>query len=173
MEKKLVCNASTTIHLAKLSIIETVVSQFESYMISEKVYEESVMKAKPKYGDAYVTEGLVKKGMIIVKAVKNQVLVKKLTEDFNVGEGEAETVALFLQEKASILATNDGRAIMACEIMGIPYTTSVSLIAYFAQKKPLSRQKALEALDALEKECWINKSIVLEAKNKVRGIRLE
>jgi predicted nucleic acid-binding protein len=96
--------------------------------------------------------------------VKNQKLVTKLEEDFNMGRGESETIALALQEKALLVGIDDKRGINACKLAGIPFTTVIGILVRSRQKSLIDRSDALLKLSALARYGRYRNSILEDAK---------
>ena len=66
--------------------------------------------------------------------VKNRRLVAKLQADFSLGRGEAEAIALALNEKAEVLGIDDKSGINACKLLGIAFTTAVGILIRSREK---------------------------------------
>ena len=60
--------------------------------------------------------------------LRNRRLVAKLQTDFSLGRGEAEAIALALDEKAQIVGIDDKNGIVACKVLGIAFTTAVGIL---------------------------------------------
>jgi predicted nucleic acid-binding protein len=83
--------------------------------------------------------------------VKNRRLVAKLQADFSLGSGEAEAIALTLNEKAQLLGIDDKNGIDACRLLGIAFTTAVGILIRGRGKGLLEKPEALRSL-----RCWRN-----------------
>ena len=101
---------------------------------------------------------------IKVKSVSNRRLVAKLEEDFSMGSGESEAIALALQEKALLVGIDDKNGINACKLTGIPFTTTVGILVRSCQKGLIDRSDALVKLSALAKCGWYRNAILEDAK---------
>lgn len=165
---KLVMNSSTTILLAKTNLLRTVDEQFDEVTISKEVYKEVVEESKPLgYDDAMITEKEVREKRIKVKDVKSESMAKRIVQDFAMGRGESETVALAIEEKADLLATDDYQCMKACRSLGIPFTQAISLIVALFESRRISREKTIEAIERLKDYGWYADWIIEDAKNKV------
>ena len=94
------------IHLAKLSVLEKSCDYFKRVLIPELVYKEFLKGKEKSLPDVPITLKLIESKKIIIEKVKDINLIKKANE-FNIQRGEAEVIALYWQEKADFLATDD------------------------------------------------------------------
>ena len=124
--KKLIVDSCTIILLAKASVLETA---SESYilLITQEVYK-AVLEGKTKqFKDALLTERLKETNKI--KIVKpDTILMNKLMKDFNMGEGEASTVAIAIKDKNTITATDNKQGRNATKINNMPLVGSPDII---------------------------------------------
>jgi hypothetical protein len=84
--------------------------------------------------DATVIQRAVEKSRIIVRRVRDRKLVLKVKADFNLGRGEAEAVALALQEKGRFVGVDDKRGINGCKLIGVPFTTAIAILVRSREK---------------------------------------
>jgi predicted nucleic acid-binding protein len=101
--------------------------------------------------------------------VKNRRLVAKLQADFSLGKGEAEAIALALNEKAQLLGIDDKNGINACKLLGIPFTTAVGILIRSREKGLLQGSEALEKLALLAKYGRYRDSIIEDARRKLEA----
>lgn len=154
-----ISDAMVLIHLAKISLLECCCSHF-AVVVPELVFSETVEVGKKKgFVDAIVIENLVNVGKISVKKVEKIEFVKK-ANDFNIFSGEAQAVALYWQENASLLATDDNNVrnkkdALELNIIGTP----VIILTLFNSKK-ISREKAEDSIKLLRKIGWFNNSVL-------------
>ena len=106
---------------------------------------------------------------IISNGVKNGKLIKKLMDDFNIEIGEAETIVLALQEKASIVATDDRNAIRACKILKIDFTTAIAILIRAFEKNLIDKDEALIKLRKLDSVARYRREIVEDARGRIEG----
>jgi predicted nucleic acid-binding protein len=97
-----------------------------------------------------------------MKAVDGRA-VQQLMRDFGLGVGEAATIALAAPEGA-LVATDDRRAIHACKVLKIPFTTTISLLTRMREKGLLSREQALEKLNRPARDGRYKKEIIAAAR---------
>jgi predicted nucleic acid-binding protein len=95
------------IHLAKMQILTDSCRHFGNILIPTKVYEETVINGKKKdHPDALIIEQTISSDLIIIREVGDKKKVENL-RIFGLHLGEAEAAALYFQEKAQFLATDD------------------------------------------------------------------
>jgi predicted nucleic acid-binding protein len=166
---RIVMNSSTTILLAKTNLLRVVDEQFEEVSISQQVFTESVDKPKQiGYDDAIITEREIKEGRIKVKSIRSEAIVKEMMRDFQMGRGEAETVALVLEEEIGLLATDDYQCMKAARALGIPFTQAITLIVSLFEASKITKEKALESIERLKEYGWYADWIIEDARNRVR-----
>ena len=96
-------DASTLILLAKIEMLDIFLADVgRKVAIPAKVKEEVITGSSP---DGRLVAKLIQDRRIDVLKVKDRKLVKRLMEDFNIDEGEAEMLMLAIQEKAPLVAT--------------------------------------------------------------------
>ncbi len=128
MTKVIISDASTLILLEKIALLDNLFKNF-NFIISQEVYSEAVIKGKnAKYENAYSIENKINKNLIKVKNIKEKKKFNQIVNEFGLAEGEAESIILFLQEKADFLATDDHKAINVCKIYKIPFITALTFV---------------------------------------------
>ena len=91
----IVFDSSTLILLAKKELLDMFLDNFDGIVaVPEAVREETCIKES---FDALLIEKRVEDGKIKVYEVEKKDLVKRLTEDFNLGDGEAEAIILCIE----------------------------------------------------------------------------
>lgn len=147
MNYMIVFDTSTLILLSKAELLELFVSDFKGkVIIPEKVREEVLFGSKE---EVPLFVKLVNEKKIHVSKVKNSKAVIKLTEDFNIDEGEAEALMLAIQEKATMVATDDGNAIKACKLLKLDFTAAIAFLIRAFEKKLIDPGDALSTLEKL------------------------
>src|SRR5437660_10915559 len=95
-------DSSTLILIAKVEVLELFLKSVEFQVhIPLAVARESC--AVKKSLDALVIQKAIDESKIMVVAVKNRKVVAKLRDDFGLGIGEAEAIALALTAKSTLL----------------------------------------------------------------------
>ncbi len=161
-----VFDTSTLILLSKAELLDVFISDFKGkVIIPEKVREEFLFVSKE---DVPLFNKLVNDKKIHVLKVKNAKAVMKLKEDFSLDEGEAEALILAIQEKAIMVATDDGNAIKACKLLKLDFTTAIAFLIRAFEKKLIDQGDALSKLDKLISVGRYSKKIIEDAEKRIR-----
>lgn len=160
-------DASTLILLAKIEMLDIFLTNAgRKVTIPEKVKEE-VLTGSSLNGP--MVAKLVQDRRIEVLKTRDRKLVRRLMEDFNIDEGEAEMLTLAIQEKALLLATDDKNAIKACKIMKLEFTTAIAILVRACEKGLIKADEALFKLQKLQSFARYNKTIIETARNQIEG----
>ena len=117
------------------------------------------MKGKSEmHQDAFLVEKLCLAGSISILE-QPEVLTGRIRQDFNMGEGEAATIAVAIREQA-IAATDNRQGRKAAAINHIPLVGSPEIIVGLFKKKKIGREKALAAVKSLKKEGWFDHHLI-------------
>ena len=164
----IVFDSSTLILLAKKELLDMFLNSFDGIVaIPKAVREETCNKES---FDAFLIEKRVEDGKIKVYEVEKKDLVKKLIEDFNLEDGEAEAIILCIERGSKILATDDKNAINACKVLKIKFTTAINILIRAYEKQLIEREKALIKLDNLRVVGRYKEKIIEDAKRRVIGL---
>jgi predicted nucleic acid-binding protein len=165
---KIIMDACSIILLAKASVLETAAKK-HSIEITRSVYDEVIAGKKKVAPDALLLERLCKERLITINK-ENKDKAKKIMNDFNMGKGEAATIASGMGNDF-IIATDNRQGRKAAEIHGIPLVGSIEIIVTLHRKKLISYEKAKVAIKTLEKEGWMHSSLIEKALEDVRNDR--
>jgi predicted nucleic acid-binding protein len=166
-----VCDSSFLILISKLEMIDLLFELFDRIEIPQAVYIESVKAGKKlKKLDAFMIEERVKDKKIIVETIKKHENKKDIMNDFNIHEGEAETILLYLQKSADLLATDDYRTLKICRILNIKYVTTPLFIILCHLKEKISKEKSFLKFNKLQELGWYKEEIIIEFKNKLISV---
>jgi len=69
--------------------------------------------------DAIIIQKVLDESKIAVFTLRNRRFVAKLQSDFSLGKGEAEAIALALDEKSQIVGIDDKNGIDACKVLAL------------------------------------------------------
>lgn len=155
------------IHLTKMHILTESCRYFGDVLIPTKVYEETVLTGKKKgHPDALIIEQAISENLIKIKRVLDKKKINKLSL-FGLHLGEAEAVALYLQEHAQFLATDDdavrrNRILLAINIIGSP-----AVVLMLFRTGLIERRKALDCISALETIGWFDVNVTNEMRRQI------
>jgi len=156
----LVLDAMAVIHLAKVSVLETIVKSFGGAVIPKAVEEEAITTGrrlgKP---DAELIAMFVERKIITVKEVSWSALCENLY-NLGLGGGELEAMALCNENKGWLLVSNDKAARNAAQVFGINSISVPQLIVAAALEKKLEKGKGIEAIKSLKKVGWYSETVV-------------
>ncbi|MFH1894971.1 MAG: hypothetical protein ABIJ74_00090 [archaeon] len=174
MTKVLVVSDSSSLILGtKAGLLDIICKEF-AVQIPKKVFEETVIEGKKlQKVDALKIEKAVEDKRISVKIVgqpKNNRL-NKWADQLNLHEGEKEAIQLYIQENARLLLADDRQAINAAKLLEINWATIPDLIVFFAKKKKIKLQDALDSLSTAQTEGRYKLDFVLEAFNEIQKIK--
>ena len=143
----IVMDASTAILLAKAELLDEFIQAVaEPVVMPREVEEECCSRDSP---DAWSIKRAVEERRIRVKTVERKALIGELGLEFTLGTGEAAVLALATGHRGVLVATDDKRAINACKLLRIPFTTALSVLVRMREKGALSSEEALEKLETL------------------------
>jgi len=111
---------------------------------------------------------LINEKKIHVSKVKNTKAVMKLMEDFNIDEGEAEALILAIQEKAIMVATDDGNAIKACKLLKMDFTTAITFLIRAFGKNLIGQDESLIKLQKLISMGRYDNKIIEDATKRIK-----
>ncbi len=118
--------------------------------------------------DAALIEKRISEGKIKVRKSINTKAIKQLMDDFNIGEGEAETMEICLENNWKLVGTDDKNAIKACIILEIMYSTAMGILVVLNEKGILPKDYAMVKLDKLALFGRYSDDIIEEVKNTLR-----
>lgn len=164
----IICDSSLLILLSKLEMLDLLIEAFGDVIIPQAIYSESVTLGKIlKKMDAFLIEKQVKDKKINLKQIKDIAEKENLIENFNIHDGEAEAIVLYIEEKADLLGTDDYKTLKVCKILEIKYfTTPMFIIRCFFNKK-LSKDSTLLKFENLKEIGWYKENIIIDFMNKI------
>ena len=160
-------DAATLILLAKIEMLNIFLADFgRKVAIPERVKEEVLLGSSP---DAPMVARLIQERRIDVLKTKDREFVRRLMEDFNIDEGEAEMLTLAIQKKALFVGTDDKNAIKACKIMKLDFTTAIAILVRACEKGLIEADEAFFKLQKLQSSARYSKTIIETARNQIKG----
>jgi predicted nucleic acid-binding protein len=162
----IVLDASTLILIAKADLLDPFLTSINvPVAIPREVAKECCSSKKAL--DAIIIQKALDESRIEVFTLRNRRLVAKLQTDFSLGQGEAEAIALALDEKAQIIGIDDKNGIDACKVLGIAFTTAVGILIRSWEKGLLEKPDAIAKLALLAKYGRYKHSIIEDARLKL------
>ncbi len=153
-------DSSSLILLAKIGMLDkTIESVTSKIVLTKKVEQESTEKRST---DASFIEERIKQKKLLVQQIPKHQSQSFVTE-FNIGEGEAEAIALAFEENIPVI-TDDKKAIKVCKIFNIPFITTLSIITTLYHRKKIDKEIAQLAIEKLEVYGRYNKDMIKRAK---------
>lgn len=162
----IVFDASTLILIAKVELLDLFLANVSVPVAVPGEVEKECCGSK-KALDAVIIQRALNESRIKSVVVKNRRLVGKLQADFSLSRGEAEAIALALDEKAEVLGIDDKNGINACKLLGVAFTTAVGILIRSREKGLLEEPGALEKLASLAKHGRYKVSIIEDARLKL------
>ena len=152
-------DSMTLIHLAKTSLLETSCDYFKTVIIPKLAYKEVMKGLKHGYVDAKVVEKVAEMKKLTVLEVKVKELIRKANE-FNIQGGEAEGVALYWQEKADILATDDDNVRKKGFLLGIRAVGTPAIMLKLHREGLINSEKFRKAVEELRTIGWFSNGVL-------------
>jgi predicted nucleic acid-binding protein len=157
----LVFDSSTLILLAKADLLDLFVEDFGGRLaIPPNVRSEVLMGGK---AETAQISNIISAEKIKVLKVKDQKLVEKFMDDFNLGRGEAEALALAFQEGAELVATDDKNAIRAAKMLKIDFVTAIAFAVRAFEKQLIEADEAKLKIEKLKSVGRYGKQIIEDA----------
>jgi len=159
-------DASTLILLAKTELLDLFLGSFpKKPFISAEVEKEATKKES---FDALLIKERIKEKKILVRKVKSKKMAEKIAKDFRLHSGEAETLALCIENNWKLVGTDDYNAIKACIVLQIKYVSALSILIKLNKEKKLNKTEALLKLQNLVYFGRYSEEIISEVKNRLR-----
>lgn len=163
----IVKDSMVLIHMAKMQILTDSCLYFGNVQIPTKVYEETVIDGKKKgHADALIIEQTIDSNLIKIQKVKDKKKVDDL-KIFGLHLGEAEAVALYFQERAQFLATDDDTCRRNRIILGINIIGSPAIVVTLFKNDMITKSKALDCVSALETIGWFDTEVINEMRRQI------
>lgn len=161
----MVFDASTLILLAKVNLLRGTAARHHA-IVTGQVEKEATRQESD---DAKLIALLIDDGSVAV-SVARQVSgeVQKLQKDFGLAEGEASSLWR-AAERDEALATDDGPAIRACKVLGVPFVTAIHFLLDALRSGELSREMVLAKLERLAVYGRYHERILGDAKRRIEG----
>jgi len=144
---KVVLNSSVIIALSTLGYFNKLKQIFKEILIAKAVYEEICIKGRGLIGERELLEA-VKNNIIIVKDVKNRLLVNALLDPLAMGE--AETITLASEERADHIVIDDKLARRRTKSMKLNVIGTLRILRLMYDAKFIDKHELINALEKLK-----------------------
>ena len=162
----IVFDASTLILTAKSELLDVFLANGNTVAKIPRAVEHECCGAKKTF-DSLIIEKAIEESRIEVTTAGNRKLVSKIEADFRLGRGEAEAVALAVNDRAQLLCIDDKQGINACKLLGVPFTTALAILIRCREKHLLDRETAFSKLAALAKYGRYTREILEDARKQL------
>ena len=148
-------DAMVIIHLAKTLLLESSCAYFGKVLIPKLVQGEVLREEHPETG---LIREMIQSKRIIVEAVKDKNFIHRANQ-FNIQRGEAEVVALYWEQKADLIATDDDNVRKKKNVLHLNVIGTPAIIFELYQKKYIDNQKLQEAIRVMREVSWFSNLI--------------
>jgi len=165
----LIFDSSTLILLAKSELLDLVLDDFKGTpLVPRAVVEETTFDiSRP---DAMLIKQRIEEGRLSVEEVRHSQILVRLLEDFRLGLGEAEALALASErDSGDIIATDDRKAIRACKVLRIGFVTSLAFLVRAVEKGLLTRKEGMRSLERLRSYGRFRQEVIDEVALQIGG----
>ncbi len=160
-------DASTLILAAKAELLDLFIeASHEPLAISKEVEKEATRK---KAFDALLIRQRIDDKKLAVKKVKNKATVRKIMADFRLHKGEAETIALCMENNGKAIATDDYNAMKACSVLNMQYITSLGILLKLYKNDMLSGEDTELKLEGLARYGRFSDEIINDFRKRLEG----
>lgn len=164
----IIFDASTLILIARIELLELFLGAISMRTaIPAEVHRECC--GPKKRLDSLMIQRSVDDLQIQVVGVKDWKLAAKLQNDFSLGNGEAEAIALALQVKALLVGMDDKNGINACKLLGLPFTTAAGILILCRERNLIGQSEAVTRLDLLANFGRYKNSIVEDIRTRLEA----
>ena len=156
----IVKDSMVLIHLAVGGVLREACVMFGRVIIPQAVHKEVVERGmETHHADAYIIQKLEKEGHIKVVAVTETTLMDEL-KNYGLHGGELETVTLYFQEKADLIASNDDKVRRLRLILNLDLISSPEIVFMLAKNGVIAKEKAVECLGELKRIGWFSRNVL-------------
>lgn len=167
---KAVLDSSVIIALSHLGYLSHLNLVFDEVLVPRAVYEEICIKGRRLTGDHELRESL-RKGLIKVRKIENRVLVNALLDPLSLGEAEA--LALTVQEEADYLVVDDKLARRRARAIGLDVIGTLRVFTAFLRRWIDQQKRNFDGVGRTEKVRLQNKrQDHRESERRIINVRL-
>jgi len=119
----------------------------DEILVPRAVYEEICVKGRGLPGDAELRR-LLNEGLVTVRKIRNRVLVDALLDPLALGE--AEVLALAIEENADYVVIDDKTARMRARNMGLKVIGTLRILRMIFDANLIDKNEFIRALETLK-----------------------
>ena len=162
---RLVCYSTALILLAKCDLLSTVGGNYEIVAPPSVIKEVASSVIQKKHPDAKTISDAVDSGIIKVRRCSS----RKLKFPIRLHPGERDALKLALEAEGSMLATDDGKAIKAARLLGIPFIITPRIVTELFRLGEIPFSVARVSIEKLGIIGRYSPDILAEALLSLRG----
>lgn len=148
------------IHLAVGGVLREACIMFGEVIIPHAVHKEVVERGiETQHAGAHIVQKLEKEGHIKVVAVTQTTLIDEM-KNYGLRGGELETVVLYFQEKADLIASNDDKVRRLRLVLNLDLISSPEIVFMLVKNGVIAKQRAVECLDELKRIGWFSRNVL-------------
>ena len=144
---KAVLDSSAIIALSQLRYWKYLNQILDEILVPHAVFEEICVKGRGLPGDAELRR-LLNEGLVTVRKIRNRVLVDALLDPLALGE--AEVLALAIEENADYVVIDDKMARMRARNMGLKVIGTLRILRMIFDAKLIDKNEFIRALETLK-----------------------
>jgi predicted nucleic acid-binding protein len=165
----LVFDASTLILLAKSDLLDLFLNDFPGVPLMPGAVEAE-STGYPDRPDGVLIRRRLEEGRLTVEEIRQPKVVARLVQDFRLGAGEAEALALALEKgELAVVATDDRNAIRACKVLRVGFVTSLGILVRAVEKNLLTPEDGMRCLERLKSLGRFRAEIIEEVSHQIGG----
>ena len=158
---KVVLNSSAIIALSVLGRLEDLTHIFDIILIPTAVYEEICVKGRGLPGDEELRRA-VGEGTISVEEVRDRTLVEELRHVLSAGEAEA--IALALEEEADYVVLDDKIAREKALEMGLNVIGTLRILRMLYDEGLIDKRALISEIEELRRRgFWVSDEVIRKA----------
>ena len=144
---KAVLDSSAIIALSQLRYWKYLNQILDEILVPRAVYEEICVKGRGLPGDAELRR-LLNEGLVTVRKIRNRVPVDALIDPLALGE--AEVLALAIEENADYVVIDDKTARMRARNMGLKVIGTLRILRMIFDANLIDKNEFIRALETLK-----------------------
>jgi len=123
------------------------------------------------YTEVYFIERIIEEKFLRVESLSEE--SRKLADELAtfLGLGEAQSIALCLQQRADVLLVDDERARRASEHLGIKWATTLDVLFALLLEEKLTTKKYEELITKHASQAWVEPEVIREYLEKARSTK--